>query len=128
MPDPEAIRALVDRYTSAFSAGDKDGYLACFTDDATLEDPVGAGVHRGKEAIAAFFDSTRELSSSIELRRTGPVRVAGNEAGFPGEARPTMGDAVMVVPVLDTMRVSDDGRISELRAFWDMADLGPAPD
>jgi len=128
MPSPEDIRALVDRYTTSFSAGDKDGYVACFAEDATLEDPVGAGVHSGRDAIAAFWDSTREMSPNIELRRTGPVRVAGDEAGFPGEARPKMGDDVMVVPVLDTLKVNDACEITELRAYWDFADLGPALD
>ncbi len=125
MPDAEQIRATVQRYTEVFSAGDKEGYVGLFADDATLEDPVGGEVHRGVEAIRAFWDMTREMTPTIELRLTGPVRVAGNEAAFPGEARPSLGDTPMAVPVVDTLAFDDDGKITRLRAFWDFADLQP---
>jgi steroid delta-isomerase len=122
----DEIRATVERYAAVFSAGDREGYLDLFADDATLEDPVGGEVHRGKEALGAFFDTTRAMTPTIELRITGPVRVAGREAAFPGEARPTIGEDQMVIPIVDTMRFDDEGRITELRAYWDFADLRPA--
>ena len=125
MPSPEEIRATVQRYTEVFSAGDKEGYVGLFADDATLEDPVGGGVHQGTDAIRAFWDTTRDMTPTIELRITGPVRVAGNEAAFPGEARPTLGDSPMMVPIVDTLAFDDDGKITRLRAFWDFADLRP---
>ncbi len=125
MPDAEQIRATVQRYTEVFSAGDKEGYVGLFAEDATLEDPVGGEVHRGLDAIRAFWDTTREMTPRIELTLTGPVRVAGHEAAFPGEARPTVGDEAMAIPVVDTLAFDDDGRITRLRAFWDFADLRP---
>jgi steroid delta-isomerase len=125
VPDAEQIRATVQRYAEAFSAGDKEGYCGLFADDATLEDPVGAGVHQGRAGIEAFWDTTREMTPTIELRITGPIRVAGNEAAFPGEARPSLGDTPMVVPIVDTLAFDDDGKITQLRAFWDFADLRP---
>ncbi len=126
MPEPAEIRATVERYAKVFSAGDKEGYVGLFADDASLEDPVGAGVHTGREAIEAFWDQTRQMTAEIELRITGPIRVAGNEAAFPGEARPMLGEDRMMVPIVDTLAVDDDGRITQLRAFWDFADLRPA--
>ena len=125
MPDADQIRATVARYAEVFTANDLDGYLALFADDATLEDPVGGEVHQGVEAIRAFWDMTREMTPTIELAITGPVRVAGNEAAFPGEARPSLGDTPMAVPVIDTVAFDDDGKITRLRAFWDFADLRP---
>ena len=125
MPDAEQIRATVQRYTEVFSAGDKESYVGLFAEDATLEDPVGGQVHQGIEAIRAFWDMTREMTPEIELVLTGPVRVAGQEAAFPGEARPVLGDARMAVPVVDTLAFDDDGKITRLRAFWDFADLRP---
>lgn len=126
MPDADQIRATVQRYAEVFSAGDKEGYLALFADEATLEDPVGGEVHRGREAIAAFFDATRQMTPEIELTLTGPVRVAGSEAAFPGEARPTIGEDRMVIPVVDVLAFDEAGKITQLRAFWDFADLRPA--
>jgi steroid delta-isomerase len=126
MPDPEQLRATVQRYAEVFSAGDKEGYVGLFAADATLEDPVDGGVHTGTDAINAFWDMTRQMTPTIELRITGPIRVAGNEAAFPGEARPQLGDDQMMVPIVDTLAFDDDGKITQLRAFWDFADLRPA--
>jgi steroid delta-isomerase len=125
VPDAEEIRATVQRYTEVFSAGDKEAYVGLFADDATLEDPVGGEVHRGVEAIRAFWDMTREMTPTITLTVTGPIRVAGDEAAFPGEARPSLGDTPMAVPVIDTLAFDEDGKITRLRAFWDFADLRP---
>ena len=125
MPDAEQIRATVQRYTEVFSAGDKEAYVGLFAEGATLEDPVGGEVHQGIEAIRAFWDMTREMTPTIELVITGPVRVAGAEAAFPGEARPSLGDTTMAVPVIDTLAFDEDGKITALRAFWDFADLRP---
>lgn len=125
MPTPEEIRATVERYAEVFSAGDKEGYVGLFADDASLEDPVSAGVHTGREAISAFWDQTRQMTANIDLVITGPIRVAGNEAAFPGEARPLLGDDRMMVPIVDTLSFDDDGKITQLRAFWDFADLRP---
>ena len=125
MPDAEQIRAIVQRYTEVFSAGDKEAYVGLFAEGATLEDPVGGEVHQGIEAIRAFWDMTREMTPTIELVITGPVRVAGAEAAFPGEARPSLGDTPMAVPVIDTLAFDDDGKITALRAFWDFAALHP---
>jgi len=128
MPDAEQIRATITRYAEVFSANDLDGYLDLFADDATLEDPVGGGVHEGKAAIAEFMTATRAASPDIELRITGPVRVAGDEAAFPGEARPLFDGQRMAIPIVDTVRFDADGKITQLRAFWDVADLAPTGD
>jgi steroid delta-isomerase len=126
VPDADQIRATVQRYAEVFSAGDKDAYVGLFADDATLEDPVGGEVHQGTDAIRAFWDTTRQMTPEIELTITGPIRVAGDNAAFPGEARPLLGEDKMMVPVVDTLAFDDDGKITQLRAFWDFADLRPA--
>lgn len=125
MATKDEIIALVDRYLEVFSEGDKGGYLALFAEDGTVEDPVGTDVHRGREAIAAFWDGVRGLSPVIELVPTGPPRVAGHEVAFPMQAISTIGDDRVVVDIIDVFDVAPDGRISSMRAFWDMADMRP---
>src|SRR6185503_2710764 len=51
------------RSREAATARDKEAWLALFADDAIVEDPIGpshfdpeGNGHRGKEAIAAFYD------------------------------------------------------------------------
>jgi len=126
--DADTIRATIDRYTAAFSAGDRDGLLACFTDDACIEDPVGSPRLQGMDAIGGFFDQNQALADSVELRRTGPVRVAAGEAAFPMQARPTIGGTTYCIHIIDVMTFADDGRITTMRAFWDPAAMAPADD
>lgn len=124
--DAETIRATVDRYTSSFA--DRDALLACFADDAWIEDPVGTARYEGKEALSGFFDQSSSLADSLELRQTGPVRVAAGECAFPMQARPDMGGTTYVVDIIDVMTFDDDGRITTMRAFWDPAEMRPAED
>jgi steroid delta-isomerase len=123
--DAETIRATVDRYTSCFSARDKDAFLANFADDAWIEDPVGTDRRDGKASIGEFWDQTQGMADAVALVRTGPVRVAGGEAAFPMQARPTIGGTTFCIDIIDVMTFADDGRITTMRAFWDPAEMRP---
>lgn len=124
--DAVTIRATVQAYCEAFTAGDRDAYVGLFADDAWIEDPVGTPRHNGPEAIGAFFEMSSSMAESIELRQTGPVRVAAGECAFPMQARPTIGGSVLCVDIIDVMTFSDDGKITTMRAFWDPAEMRPA--
>ncbi len=126
--DAATIRSTVDAYCAAFSAGDRAAYVALFAPDAWLEDPVGSPRLEGHEAIGGFFDQSSSMAESIELRLTGPVRVAAGEAAFPMQARPTMDGATFCVDIIDVMTFDDVGRITTMRAFWDPAEMRPADD
>lgn len=126
--DAATIRSTVDAYTDAFTNGDQDAYVALFTPDAWVEDPVGTPRHEGHDAIAAFFTQMSAMADSIELRLTGPVRVAAGECAFPMQARPTMGGTTMCVDIIDVMTFDDTGKITSMRAFWDAAEMRPADD
>ncbi len=126
--DAATIRATVAAYCAAFTAGDRDAYTGAFTPDAWIEDPVGTPRLEGHDAIGGFFDQSRSLAETIELRQTGPVRVAAGECAFPMQARPNIGGATFVVDIIDVMTFDDDGRITTMRAFWDPAEMRPADD
>lgn len=126
MPDPATIRATIDEYLARFSAGDRDGWLALWADDATMEDPVGSPLRRGRDEIGAFYDEGARAADSVELRLAGAVIVVGNEASFPFEVRPVVGGVTMILPVIDVMTFDDDARITSQRAFVDFSMLAPA--
>ena len=123
----DVIHATCENYTKFFSSNDKDSWLGLFADGATVEDPVGSTVHEGKEAIAAFWDQSREMVSEIELRLI-KANVCAGEAAFFMEVRPTIGDQQMVLPAIDVMTFDDDGRITTMRAFFEFTDMKPAED
>jgi steroid delta-isomerase len=125
MPTPDELRSLVDDYMRAMSTNDKASYVALFAADATVEDPVGSGVHTGHDEIGAFWDMVHGLSESITLVPTGPVRVSGDELAFPMQAVSDIGGTKMVVDIIDVFAVDDDRKITAMRAFWDMAEMRP---
>ena len=75
--DPEApVHLAGKRSREAAIAHDKDAWLANFADDAIVEDPIGPSHfdpegkgHRGKEAIAKFYDMAIAPSElDVQLR------------------------------------------------------------
>ena len=111
----------------AVEAGDRTAWLALFTDDAHVEDPIGpsmfdpgGGGHRGPDAIAAFYDT---VVASGEVRFT--IResyAAGRECANVGTITTTLPDGTnAIVDGVYTYRVDDDGRITAHRAYWEPA-------
>lgn len=125
MPTADDLRTTIGRYVEAFTAGDREGWLALWADDATCEDPVGTDPHVGKEAIGAFWDLSHSMAESIELRISGPMKVVGNEVAYNLQILPTVGGTTMCVDVVETLEFDDDARITKMRAFWAMEDMRP---
>ena len=68
MPTPEAIRAAVEAYVDASNRNDRDAVLAMFAEDTEWFDPVGRPPHVGRAGVAAFFDQSRTMADTIEMR------------------------------------------------------------
>jgi ketosteroid isomerase-like protein len=116
---------------AAVAAKDRDGWLALFTDDAVVADPVGPSPfdpegngHRGKAAIAAFYDTVIASSESVsfELEKS---YLCGDEVADVGTIRTTLagGAHVAVVHCVMTYKSDGAGRIAALRAFWEFDQL-----
>lgn len=121
----DAIRTTISDYLARFSANDRDGWLALFTDDATVEDPVGSLVRHGKEQIGAFFDESHAMPTSLELVADGPAIVVGSEAAFRFTIRVNLDGAIFLLSAIDAMTFDDAGRISSQRAYVDHASMAP---
>ena len=107
-------------------AGDRDGWLALFADDAVVEDPVGPSAfdpeakgHRGKEAITAFYDNVISMSEKIEFTIRDSYE-CGSEVANVGQIRITLpGNQVGIVPIVNIYKVNDAGKLVALRSFWE---------
>jgi steroid Delta-isomerase len=115
MASLEEKKSAVERYLASVSAGDIDGIVSLYAEDATLEDPVGSTPVRGHEAIRAFYE--RATKMGIRLEPTGPVRIAGSEAAFPFRVT-TVGGPKMTIDVIDVFRFDEAGKVREMRAYW----------
>jgi steroid Delta-isomerase len=125
MPTPEAIRATVDGYVAAYKNNDREALLALFAPDTEWIDPVGTPAHHGREGVAAFWDATREMADSIELRPV-HVHVCGNEAALVMEIHSIVGGAGMVIDAVDIFTFDDAAQIQTGKAYWDLAKARPA--
>jgi len=116
MLKPDQIRSVYARYVDLVSAGDFDAIAALYDEDATLEDPIGAPLQRGREAIRAFYKAS---SGAVKLALSGPVRVCGREAAAPMVATLQGADGKRAfIDIIDVMSFGEDGLIRSMRAFW----------
>lgn len=125
MPTSADVLPLLERYCAAMTSQDREAWLDCFTHDARQEDPVGAPVNIGREAIGKFFD---ENVTDLTLSVTAPPIVVGNEVIAFLRVDIMMGDQKMELPrIVDHILLNDEGtKFASLRAFFDYSELRPA--
>lgn len=113
----------------AAQAGDKTAWLDLMADDVVVEDPIGVaptnptgkGVH-GKEEFGAFFDANIGPNDlTIEARDS---RTAGMESAHHLTLTTKFPNGVSArVSGIFTYRVNEAGKLTNLRGFWEMADM-----
>jgi steroid delta-isomerase len=124
--NPEApVHLAGKRSRAAAMAHDKEAWLALFADDAIVEDPIGPSHfdpegkgHRGKEAIAAFFDKAI-APSHLEFNFVETFQCGNEEANVGNIVIVAQGYRVTAEGVF-TYRVNDEGKIVALRAYWEL--------
>ena len=125
MAPEHPARAAARRSMDAVHRKDKQAWLENFAEDAVVEDPVGASPldpdgkgHRGKQAIAAFWD--RQIAPSRILFHIERSYAAGSEVANVGTITIVLpGGAVSLVEGVFSYRVDDAGKVTALRAFWE---------
>jgi steroid delta-isomerase len=109
----------------ATKAGDRDGWLALFEDDATVEDPVGPSGfdpeglgHIGIKGIAEFHDTViknvEKFDYAIERHYTG-----GEEVAMAVNFQILSGGQLMDMDLINIYKRSPNGKLASLRSFWD---------
>lgn len=104
--------AAVERYVEAFAQSDLNIIRELFAEDANVEDPVGTDVHRGIDAVCAFYEGA--MGAGPKLVLTGTPRCAGNAVAFPFQVRMPG----MSLDVIDVFEFNDSGKIASMRAYW----------
>ena len=127
-PDHPARAASIKSMTR-IEAGDRDGWLELFAEDAVVEDPVGPSTfdpdgtgHRGKDAIRAFYDNVISMGHvTFAIRES---YAAGSEVANVGTITTTFeGGAKAHVDGVFTYRVDYAGQITALRAIWSLDEM-----
>ena len=112
-------RATVESYVEGWRSSNREAWLSLFADDAVLVDPAGSPPIEGKEAIAGFWDKTHSLGMKLNPQ-VSRIVVCGAEAMLVFRMTATAPDgSVMSLDVCDLFSFDEQGRIRQLRAFWD---------
>jgi steroid Delta-isomerase len=128
---PLNARELGLKSRAAVTAGDRDGWLSLFADDAFVQDPIGPSAfdpegkgHHGREAIAAFYDTVIASSEAIDFEVTESY-LCGDEVADVGIIRTTLagGTHQAIVHGVYTYRTDGAGKIASLRAYWEFDGL-----
>jgi steroid Delta-isomerase len=132
-----SARAASLRSRACVEAGDREGWLALFAEDAVVADPVGpspldpAGLgHRGRDAIGAFFDTYIAPNEvRLALHRSSQSGAGDEVANVLTISMALPDGSSTSVPVVAIYKVDGGGRIESLRAFWELDQLTftPAP-
>ncbi len=120
-------RRACQRSLSAVARKAKDEWLALFSDDVVLEDPVGPSFfdaegrgHHGKEGISAFWDMA--IAPVVEFRFTVHDSFANGDACANVATFSTwLEDGTCVDTDLITVyRLAEDGRVRSMSAHWEV--------
>ena len=117
MAEAEDLRQLVMRYAQAWGERDREGWLSTFAPDATQEDPIGEGVHRGRPEIAAFWDRAMGSYDSLEIR-VRHVHVVAQEAALEWTIVARQTPEWIVFEGVDVFTFAPGPLIASVRAYW----------
>ncbi|WP_374961359.1 nuclear transport factor 2 family protein [Spongiibacter tropicus] len=107
------------------SAGNREAWLSLFADDAVVQDPVGVSPldptgagHKGKEAIAAFWDMVI-APGSIDFTIVSSHPAGDECANVVHMVNAMPGDMKIVVDMVVVYAANADGKLTSLKAYWD---------
>lgn len=121
MNTAEHMTAVVQRYVAALNAGDLEGIVALYADDATVEDPVGSEPQRGIEAIRTFYANSLKLPLQVAL--TQEVRAVANEAAFAFTVSFEYQGRQTVIAPIDHFCFNEAGKVVSMRALFGKANI-----
>lgn len=118
----EQVLATAEKYARALNAGDLDGVMALYSDDPTVEDPVGGGtVLEGTEAVRGFYETVTSMRCELDVREK---RACGNELLFRFHITTHFDEeSSMTIDVWDLMVHDDEGRVTSMKAYWGPDDV-----
>ena len=126
-PDPAHPARVASRKSmDAVRRRAKDEWVALFAEDGIVEDPVGVSMfdpvgdgHRGRDAIAAFWDKTIATAERLEFDIRDSF-AAGDEVANVGTITAFLpGGSRVDTEGVFVYKVDADGLIASMRAFWE---------
>ncbi|MGH8528879.1 MAG: nuclear transport factor 2 family protein [Nevskiales bacterium] len=122
MADEKQMKAAMQAYIDTFNRTEAAAIADLYADDATVEDPVGSPLKKGKAEIAAFYKMA--VATGARLKLAAPIRAShANSAAMAFDVELNMPQGRMVIHVIDVMTFNDAGKFTSMRAFWGPSDM-----
>ena len=118
------VTTIVKGYLRALESGDVEAIVSLYAEGATVEDPVGSTPVVGHAAIRAFYAKAQDMHPRIKL--DGAVRVGGRECAFAFAVTVTYQGQRITIHPIDTFRFDEQGRITQMRAYFGADNIEPA--
>jgi steroid delta-isomerase len=116
MPSAELITQNVNRYLELVAEAQPDAIAALYSDDATVEDPVGGEVHIGRQAIRGFYAGALGAKAETDMVT---LRALGHEAAFFWGLTVDLGEGGKIrIEIISVMSFDGDGKITSMKAYW----------
>src|SRR4051794_20708619 len=116
MPTREHMESMCDNYLAAVESRDPDQVMKVFSDNPTVEDPIGSKPRVGAAAVRGFYSN---ITGSVRLRRIGPACVVGNHAAFLFRLDIERDGKRESFSSIDVMTFDDGGHIMNMVAYPD---------
>lgn len=123
MPTADYIAKVFQDYVAAMTAGDVDKIVSLYDAEAVVTDPVGSEPVKGHAAIRAFYAEAAARVDHMVL--DGNPRINGNVGAAPMRCYPKE-PAGFVVEIVDVMTFNDEGKITNMTAYWGETNFRPA--
>lgn len=122
MPSEQTMKAAMQAYIDCFNRSDAAAIADLYSEDATVEDPVGSPVKQGKAEVAAFYKMA--VATGAKLKLAAPIRAShGNSAAMAFDVQLNMPTGEAIIQVIDVMTFDEAGKFTSMRAFWGKSDM-----
>ena len=113
------VKARLQSYIDSLATGDVDAVMAHYAENATCEDPVGGKLYRGVGEIRAFYEGAMQGQKLRIEPMTPLVSTTTNYAAMGARVKTARG----VLHFVETQLYDDAGKIIEMKAYYDPADI-----
>lgn len=122
MPSEKIMKQAMQAYIDAFNRSDARAVADLYTEDATVEDPVGKKPLNGRAEIAPFYEMA--VATGAKLALAAPIRAShGNSAAMAFDVQLNMPQGKALIRVIDVMTFDEAGKFTSMRAFWGPSDM-----
>ena len=108
------------------TAGDREGWLELFAEEALVQDPVGVSPldpsgkgRKGKAAIAEFWDTVISVAGQKEFTIRESYPADNQVANVVTMLNDLGGGLKATVEMVTVYEVDEEGKVRSLKAYWD---------